>query len=70
MSEIQAIIFDNKKWTTMKAREWLKTHNFKPIKAVHRTLSYLRYRIRDPRKYKSFSLSKKIDGIRMVIGYK
>ena len=50
MSQIQAIIFDKKKWTASKARNWLKKNRFKPLKAVHKTENYLRYRLKTPSK--------------------
>jgi hypothetical protein len=67
MSSIQAIIFDNKKWTTATARAWLKKHKYKPIKRVDKTLNYLRYRLVDPAKFKSFTM-KTLDTIKLVIG--
>jgi len=68
MSEVQAVIFDNKKWRTPSAARWLSAHGYRPIKRVHHTENYLRYRIRDPRKYGSFRLTKKEGGIRLVLG--
>lgn len=40
---MQAILFDNKQFTTEQARNWLKDHDFYPIKPVHKTKNYLRY---------------------------
>ena len=48
--QIQAILFNNTIFDTKKARKWLKTHNFQPIKKVHKTENYLRYRIIYPNK--------------------
>jgi len=50
MSEPQAIIFAKSKFNTADARKWLKAHDYKPIKRVHATKSYLRYRLLDPHK--------------------
>ena len=48
-TKIQAILFEKDKFTTEKARRFLKKHNYKPIKRVHKTENYLRYRIRKPK---------------------
>jgi hypothetical protein len=45
---IQAILFHINKWTTDKARQYLKQNSFTPIKRVHITDKYLRYRITEP----------------------
>lgn len=48
MSSIQAVIFDKSYWTTQKAITWLHHHQFRPIKRVHTTENYHRYRIVQP----------------------
>jgi len=48
MAELQAVIFDNKKFTSTLARVWLRNHKHKPIKRVHKTKNFLRYRLREP----------------------
>lgn len=70
MSSIQAIIFDNKIWTTTTARAWLKKHKHVPIKRVHKTLNYLRYRLIEPSKFKSFIMKRVDVGVKIVIGRK
>ncbi len=42
---IQAVIFSKSEWTANNAMKWLKLHGLKPIKRVHKTKNYLRYRI-------------------------
>ena len=75
MSEIQAISFLAKgKWTTTKARKWLKEHGLKSIKRVHKVyvdgkLTQLRYRIKDPKQFKTFSTKKAKPHINLIIGY-
>lgn len=66
---IQAILFDNKKWTTKKAKEWLRSHDYTPIKPVHITKNYLRYRLVDPQIFSRFSITKLPNDIELVIGY-
>lgn len=48
---IQAVIFDKFIWTTALARKFLKKHKFKPIKKVHITDRYYRYRLHNPKKF-------------------
>jgi hypothetical protein len=45
---IQAILFDRDYWDTKRAREYLKEFKFNPIKRVHITDKYLRYRLLQP----------------------
>lgn len=68
MQLIQAILFDNKKWLTSEARKWLHSHGYKPIKKVHTTHNFHRYRLADPEQFKSFYTKKLSDGIELVIG--
>lgn len=68
---IQAILFDNTKHTSLNAMRWLKKHHFAPIKRQHLTENYRRYRIREPEDFieKSFRTIDIGDGsIKMVIG--
>ena len=44
---IQAVLFDKKKWTRNKAKEWLKTHNYNSI-SNRTTETYHRFRIIEP----------------------
>ena len=70
--QVQAIIFDKNNTstsTTQKCRIWLKNHNYKPIKKVHETANFYRYRIREPKKnavYANKKISKGIDMIFMI----
>lgn len=74
-SEVHSIVFKNNppsKWTTKTAREWLDKHDFKRIKNVDRTKNSLRYRIVDPKCFKSFStevIEGKLGTINLVIGW-
>ena len=70
MSSIQAVLFKKDKFTTDQCRSWLKLYKIKPMKRVHVTSSYYRYRIQDPSKFKRF-VTKILDpDIDVVIGYK
>ena len=48
MNNIQAICFGINDWSTDEARKFLKIHDITPIKKVHKTKSFLRYRILQP----------------------
>jgi hypothetical protein len=76
MSTIQAVLFPVSKWTEWLAEHWLKEHRIVPMKAVHITSKYLRYRIADPKRFKSFAMvpnlasqSMKGTNPRFVIGF-
>lgn len=67
-SDIHSVLFRKDKYDTRSARSRLKNHNLKPIKKVHTTKNFYRYRIRDPTLFKSF-MTKKIDDIELIIGF-
>lgn len=56
--EIQAVLFDITKWNTKAAKKWLAQHKLVPMKRVHKTDLFLRYRIHDPKKYSGFATKK------------
>jgi hypothetical protein len=45
---IQSIMFDKNMFDCTEARRWLKEHGYVPIKHVHKTKKYLRYRLINP----------------------
>jgi hypothetical protein len=66
MTEIQSILFNKTKYNSIKARKWLKENNYKPIKRVHKTENYLRYRIKNPNskyQYRTINFGKYIKAI-------
>ena len=75
MSAIHSVSFLAKGgWTSDKARAWLKKHDLKPIKRVHKVyvdgkLTQLRYRIKNPKQFKSFSTKRVKPYINIIIGY-
>ena len=70
MSEIQAVLFKNTKWDSKKSRDWLKKNKYVPIKRVHKTDTFLRYRLKEPNQYKRFITKKLGKGIELIIGFK
>lgn len=69
-SNIQAVVFDNKKWSTTTARAWLKKHKLNSIKRVDKKGNQLRYRIQSPRKFKTFITKKTKSKLLLIIGFK
>lgn len=70
MSEVQSVLFDKKIWEPAPSNNWLKHHHLEPIKKVHITDDYLRYRINSPKKYKRFRTKRLSCGIKVVLGFK
>jgi hypothetical protein len=69
MSKIQAIVFSKSKgWGKLKAKHWLKSHNYVPIKKVHDNGTQLRYRLRPPN-FKHYFTKKLQNGILLIFGY-
>jgi hypothetical protein len=67
---IQAVIFSKSEWTAKDAMKWLKLHGLDPIKKVHKTKNYLRYRIVEPEQFTSYYMYTlpNINSVRFVIG--
>lgn len=67
---IQAVLFDKDKYTSLNAMKWLKKHDLTPIKRQHLTENYRRYRINEPNEFieNSFRTFPVIDGIKFIIG--
>lgn len=65
MSKVQAVLFNKNYWTKSKARSWLHSHDYAPIKPVHTTNNYLRYRICEPtlHNYRTQSFGKNIKAV-------
>lgn len=66
MSKVQSIIFKKSKYTSEKARKWLAKYKYRPIKQVHKTTNYLRYRIRKPNKKFRYFMKEIRPGIKFV----
>lgn len=65
MSQLQAVLFDNTKFNTRSAHDWLKYHGYHPIKPAHITDNYIRFRLREPtnKHYRTIALTKDIRAI-------
>ena len=70
MSEPQAIIFKKAHYSKRSSANWLKYHGFKPIKKVHETVNYYRYRLKEPdEEIYNYRLIPINDGIKMVLQF-
>ena len=69
MTVTQSIIFSKEFYDTARARRWLKRHHYEPIKRVHETTRFLRYRIEEPdQKRYEYKIKPFTDGVRAVLG--
>lgn len=68
-SYIQSILFKKFFFNKKKAENWIKKHHFVPIKELHETEKYLRYRLHNPNKKHHYVTKKITDGIVFIIGY-
>lgn len=63
---LQSILFDKHLFTLPDAHYWLYKHHIKPIKAVHITENYYRFRINKPvSRYRYYAI-KPEDGVVMI----
>ena len=70
MPILQAVLFSKDIYDTNRARRWLRRHKIEPIKRVHETTRFLRYRINEPdyEKY-DYRIKYITDGIKYILGY-
>lgn len=68
-SEIQSILFDMNYWSPKEARQWLKQHDFIPIKRVHRGRQFLHYRLRESEIFDRLRIKKVGKNIEFIIGF-
>jgi hypothetical protein len=65
---VQSILFDATVFSKTEARRWLSDHGYEPIKPVHETEHWLRYRISEPYQYNRFRIKKFSPDIHVVFG--
>lgn len=68
MSEVQSIIFDKKKWSVNSARAWLINNNF-PSPKLDIQANFLRFRQKNPKKYRKFATKDMGKGIKFILGF-
>lgn len=69
-SSVQAILFDRNYYTLAQTKTFLKRHGLSPIKEVHKTDKYYRYRLTVPskRKFSGFRIKEITPSLKFVIG--
>lgn len=69
MSQLQAILFNKRQYNLSKAKQWLKSHNYHPLK-YHITENYIRARLQIPDynkyHYRTNNLEKNIKSIIII----
>lgn len=70
MSEVQAILFDRNYWLPSEAEGWINLHNYRPIKAMHTSKNYYRFRIQNPDKFKRLRTLKIGNYISFIVGFR
>ncbi len=70
MSSVQSIIFNKNYWSLPQIKQWLRYHRFRPIKKVHETKNFYRYRLQNPSNFSRFITKKLPDNIELIIGYR
>jgi hypothetical protein len=48
-THIQALLFDKNHFTEKSAEKWINDHDYRPIKPMHETENYYRYRLHTPK---------------------
>ena len=69
MPILQAVLFSKDIYDTNRARRWLRRHKIDPIKRVHETTRFLRYRINEPDEKYDYRIKYITDGIKYILGY-
>jgi len=70
MSHTQAIIFNKRHWRVNEAKNWIAAHGYHPIKPVHTTARFHRFRLAVPNSRRYHYRTKKIgDGIELILGF-
>ena len=64
---IQSVIFDKDYWSPKTAAIWLLQHSLHPIKEMHETEYYYRFRIRMPKKSDRYITKDLGNGIKIII---
>lgn len=64
---VQAVIFNKKDYTPTQCNKWLRIHRLRPIKAMHETENYYRYRISEPNPKANYMTKTVGKGIKVII---
>jgi hypothetical protein len=66
---VQAILFDKTIWSPNSSATWLMRHSFHPIKRMHETSHYYRYRLMEPSKRRRYVTKTIGHGIKFIISF-
>ncbi len=69
MPIIQSILFDKSMFDTLSSKKWMREHGVEPIKRVHKTPNFLRYRLKNPPKNKEYVTVEYEKGVKLVLVY-
>ena len=64
---IQSIIFDKNIWSLTRAKHYLLYHNLHPIKEMHETDHYYRFRLEQPRTHARYITKQIAKGLKIII---
>jgi hypothetical protein len=67
MSKIQAIIFDKRLWDEDQANAYINYHKIYPIKEVHETTNFYRYRLRNPCRICKYRTKEVLPGLKFIL---
>ena len=63
---LQSIIFDKQLYSLREAKHWLLMHHYKPIKPVHSTTNFYRFRMSEPNPRNRYYTKHITDGIMFI----
>lgn len=66
MNNIHSLLFDKLFYTKRQSNAWVKLHGYQPIKPVHETKRYYRYRLTTPSTKYDYRTIKFKDGLLAV----
>ena len=69
MSHIQAVLLSKDYFSLREANKWIKEHKYRPIKKVHSTINFYRYRLKEPNDKYDYRIKILSRGIKAVIGF-
>jgi len=65
---VQSISFPILYWSMNATRQWLRHHNYYPIKPAHFTQNFIRYRLSSPKPYYRYKTIVLSNGVHLTLG--
>jgi len=69
-TDVQAVLFNKRYYTTEKALAWIHKKGYKPLKKVHTTDQYHRVRLKQPKKDAKYRTKEITKSIKFIIEIK